>query len=60
MKEEPIHEVHCLSYSKYIDKKIVLTLPFTTPRGIPLELSFNENGNVVLVQYYRERDPNER
>ena len=57
MREEPIQETHCLSYSKFVDIQIATKIDFPTPLGIPLQLWFNKNGNVVGVHYYREPEP---
>ena len=59
MRKEPIHEIHCLSYSDFVDKKIAVTVPFSTPLGLPLKLWFNGIGNVIGVDYYREQNPKE-
>lgn len=59
MKEEPIHECHVISHSKYTNKKIGSTIKFPTSIGIPIELWFSENGIVIGVNYYRDKDPEE-
>jgi hypothetical protein len=60
MKEEPIHECHVISHSKYADHKIGSTVRFPTSIGIPIELWLNENGVVIGINYYREKDPEEK
>ena len=60
-RRELIHEVHCLSYSEYTDKKIQLTLPFPTSLGLGINVNlwFNEYGKVIGLDYHREQSPEE-
>jgi hypothetical protein len=56
MREEPIHEVHVIHSSEYVDNKVACKITFPTTLGIPLELWMNTNGNVVGVNYYHDEE----
>lgn len=57
---ELIHEVHTLSYSDYSDHRIASKINLPTPNGIPLELWLSENGLVIGLHYYREKEPHDK